>query len=305
MNISPVVLFVYNRPWHTQQTVEALQKNELAQESELFVFSDGAKDEHDALKVREVRNYLRTVDGFKDISIIEQEKNRGLAASIVDGVTRVVNEYGRVIVLEDDLITSPFFLKFMNEALEIYNDANKVMHVSGYMLPIETTGLNQTVFYPSPSCWGWATWERAWKHYERDPSEVIKEFTPKMIKRFNLDGSYGFWEQVLDNYSGRIKSWAIFWYVAVFKQNGLCLHPVESMVQNIGHDGSGVHCNKTNSFFISPAQHPVTFFESKIEENQILIERLKGYYRAIKPSLWQKIARKVKRFYRIVRVISV
>jgi GT2 family glycosyltransferase len=114
---APIALFVYNRPWHTRQTVEALKKNELASESELFIYSDAPKNGKAKEKVKEVREYIKTIDGFKKVTIIERENNWGLADSIIDGVTKIVNEYGKIIVLEDDLVTSPYFLKFMNEAL--------------------------------------------------------------------------------------------------------------------------------------------------------------------------------------------
>jgi len=296
MNISPVVLFVYNRPWHTRQTVEALQKNELAQESELFIFSDGAKEEQDVVKVREVRDYLRTVDGFKSISIFEREENRGLADSIIDGVTQVVNKYGRVIVLEDDLVTSPFFLEFMNEALEIYKDENRVMHISGYMFPIKADSFDETFFIKPTTCWGWATWDTAWKYFEKDIDKLLSIFTPKMIRAFNIDGAYNYYSHMIMNKKGKINTWAIFWYASVFLHNGLSLHPKSSFVMNVGHDGSGVHCNRTDSFYVYPAQNPVSFFETKIEENQIVLERVKQYYHAIKPSLWQKITGKLNRY---------
>ena len=140
--LSPIVLFVYNRPWHTQQTVEALQKNELAKESELFIYSDAAKSKEAEKSVNEVRKYIQTIIGFKKVIIIKREKNWGLADSIIDGVTKIVNEYGKIIVLEDDLVTSPYFLKFMNEALVFYKDKEKVWHISGWNYPIETNKLD-------------------------------------------------------------------------------------------------------------------------------------------------------------------
>lgn len=296
MTLSPIVLFVYNRPWHTRQTVEALQKNELAQESELFIFSDGPKNEAAEENVREVRSYVRTISGFKKISIVEREKNWGLADSIIDGVTQVVNQYGRVIVLEDDLVTSPYFLKFMNDALEIYKDKEKVMHITGYMFPINPHGLEQTVFDKMSSGLGWGTWERAWRHFKRNPDELIKEFKHGKINQFNLDGAYRFWDQVVANYKGRMKTWGVFWYATVFKQNGLCVHPSVSLVQHIGYD-IGVHFKQVNLSDPYPSQSPITFFETKIEENPVVSERLKKYFLSMKPPLWRKIAGKIRRCF--------
>ncbi len=132
-NLAPIILFTYNRPWHTRQTIEALQKNLYADKSRLIILSDGPKTEIDVPKVQKVREYIKTVKGFRSIEIIEREKNWGLANNIIDGVTRIINEYGKIIVLEDDIVTSPYFLKFMNEALEFYKDEERVMHISGYM----------------------------------------------------------------------------------------------------------------------------------------------------------------------------
>ena len=126
MKISPIVLFVYNRLWHTRQTIEALQKNELASQSELFIYADGARNENEIDQVFEVRCYIEEVEGFKKVTITERDKNWGLANSIINGVTQIVNKYGRVIVLEDDLVTSPFFLRYMNDALDIYKDNNEI-----------------------------------------------------------------------------------------------------------------------------------------------------------------------------------
>ena len=180
--------------WHTKQTVEALQKNELASESDLFIYCDNAKNEEGQKIIDEVRNYVDSVDGFKKVTIIKREKNWGLANSIIDGVTKIVNEYGKIIVLEDDLVTSPYFLKFMNEALEYYKNEEKVWHISGWNYPINTDGLDDVFLWQLMNCRGWATWADKWQYYEKDVDKTIKEFSKEEIKRFNLDGN----EEVLD-----------------------------------------------------------------------------------------------------------
>ncbi|MBE0472148.1 MAG: glycosyltransferase, partial [Methyloprofundus sp.] len=130
--LAPIILFVYNRPWHTQQTVEALQNNLFADQSDLIIYSDAAKNDQACVQVQAVRDYIKTVDGFKSVKIIERDKNRGLAANIIDGVTEVVNQYGKIIVMEDDIVTSPAYLSFMNQALDFYQNENKVWHISGW-----------------------------------------------------------------------------------------------------------------------------------------------------------------------------
>ena len=162
--LSPICLFTYNRLDETRQTVEALKRNFLAPLSCLYIFSDGPKDETITQKVNEVRQYIKTIGGFKAIKIFESPVNRGLAKSIIDGVTQIIEKYGRVIVLEDDLITSPNFLDFMNYALEFYQNKERVLSISGYSFSIN---------YPNDykydvaigfraSSWGWATWKDRW-----------------------------------------------------------------------------------------------------------------------------------------------
>jgi hypothetical protein len=213
-NLAPIVLFVYNRPWHTKQTIEALQKNELASESELFIYSDAPKNKKAEEKVKKVREYIKNIDGFKKITIIEREKNWGLANNIINGVTEIVNKYGKIIVLEDDLVTSPYFLRFMNEALEFYKHNEKVMHISGYMFPVFNDDLEDTFFIKPTTCWGWATWDRAWKYYKKDVDYYLKIFDKKMIYDFNLNNSYKYFDQIIQNKEGKINTWAIFWYAS-------------------------------------------------------------------------------------------
>jgi hypothetical protein len=167
VNKAPIILFVYNRPWHTKQTVEALQKNELAKDSELFIYSDAPRDASAEQAVQEVREYIRNIDGFKNITIVERDENWGLAKSIIDGVTKIVNEYGKVIVLEDDHVTSKYFLNYMNDALEFYKDTKEVWHISGWNYPLGGIfSSKKTFLWRVMNCWGWATWADRWQHFE-------------------------------------------------------------------------------------------------------------------------------------------
>lgn len=294
MEYSPISLFVYNRPTHTRQTVEALQKNMLATESDLIIFSDAPKNNDATGAVGEVRKYIKTITGFRSVNIFEREENFGLAKSIVEGVTLVVNKYGRIIVLEDDLVTSPYFLRFMNDALDAYQDEEKVMHISGYVFPIENEGLPETFFLRTTSCWGWATWDRAWKHFSKEPKKLLKEFTQQKIDHFNMDGAYDFWAQVKQNESGTINTWAVFWYASVFQFNGLCLHPVFSMVNNIGHDGTGENCRQGSDFCSVLASSPVHYFEKNIVESAFAHTRTKEFFYCIKPTLVRRLFAAIK-----------
>ena len=162
-NLAPIALFVYNRPDHMRRTLSYLQKNELAAESRLFIFSDGAKTGADEAKIVEIRQQAKLVTGFKSVKVIERKANVGLANSIISGVTQLVNEYGKVIVFEDDLLSSPYTLEYFNEALDQYANQPEVMHIGAYMYDLKTPNLPQTFFYRAATSWGWATWARAWK----------------------------------------------------------------------------------------------------------------------------------------------
>jgi len=247
-NTAPIILFTYNRSWHTRQTVEALQRNDLAKESELFIYSDGPKSEADKKSVAEVREYVKSIDGFKQIKLIERESNMGLAKSIIAGVSEILDKYGRIIVLEDDLITSPYFLEYMNNALSLYENNEKVMQISGHMFPVELNADADAVFLPFTTSWGWATWKRAWVHFDADMTGYEKLKSDKALrKKFDLDGGYPYFEMLEHQREGRVDSWAICWYLSVFMKDGLTLFPRETLVQNIGFDGSGTHTDGINN----------------------------------------------------------
>ena len=242
MNLAPIALFVYNRPWHTSQTVKALQKNDLANESELFIFSDGIKNEMAVKDVKEVRDYIRTIDGFKNIEIIERDKNLGLANSVIYGVTQIVNKYGKIIVLEDDLITSSYFLRYMNESLAIFQERKDIFSITGYSYPIEFPPEYEYEVFLSYRCmsWSWGTWDRCWNSVDWDKDmSFIK--SKKKHKEFNRGGN-DLSRMLISQYNGEIDSWAIQWCYNHYIHKAFCLHPKSSLIKNIGFDGSGVHC---------------------------------------------------------------
>ena len=288
MIYAPVALFVYNRPDHTRRTIDTLRQNKLANDTELTIFSDAPKPGTQADAVREVRKYVREIEGFKSVTIVEREANLGLALSIIDGVTSIVNKYGRIIVLEDDLEISPYFLSYMNDALDVYEKEERVMHVSGYMFPIDNSTLLETFFLRPASCWGWATWDRAWKHFNKDVKVLLSGFTEQDIASFNLDDTYDYWEQVVQNEAGLINTWAVFWYASVFQVGGLCLHPARSLINNIGHDGTGEHCRESKIFSPALANKPVTYFEKNITEGELARARTKDFFRSISPGYFQR-----------------
>jgi hypothetical protein len=295
MKLAPITLFVYNRPYHTKQTIQALQKNELAKESELFIFSDAPKDEQAKEGVDAVREYIKGINGFKKVTIIERDRNWGLADSIIDGVTKIVNEYGKIIVLEDDLVTSPYFLKFMNDALEFYRDQKRVWHISGWNYPIESNGFEDVFLWRVMNCWGWATWRDRWSYYEKNTDKLIESFSKEDIKRFNLDGVENFWGQVLANRDKKINTWAIYWYATIFKHNGLCLNPVQTFVENIGLDGSGLHCGIEESYHTSLNEKKSINFINDFFESPIAVERIKIFYKKRRKNIFVRLVNKLSR----------
>lgn len=296
-NLAPIILFVFARPEHTKRTLDALAANRLAAQSDLFVYADAARNQNEVERVHAVRSLIYATSGFRSVTIIERETNYGLARNIVEGVTDVCNRYGRAIVLEDDLVTSPYFIEYMNNALEKYADEASVMHISGYIFPIDAKGLPQTFFLRTTSCWGWATWKRAWELFDKKPGDLRQRFTPNLKYAFNFENATNFWDQVELNLSGKIDTWAIFWYASVFLNNGLCLHPSQSLVQNIGHDGSGVHCGTTNQYDVSLPIISITEFAEDLSEHKIAFERVKKFFNAQKMSFTRRLLRKLNSKY--------
>lgn len=304
MNLAPIALFVYSRLDHTQQTIESLRNNELAKKSTLFVFSDGGKDDPSWQKVEAVRDYLDRVDGFEKITLIKREANRGLASSIEDGVSQVVNEYGKVIVVEDDLVSSPYFLTYMNRALEFYKDKKEVWHISGWNCPIDTDSLEDVFLWRLMNCWGWGTWADRWAFYERDIEKCMREFTRKDIVRFNLDGAEDFFVQIRANKKGTIHTWAVFWYATIFKKNGLCVNPSQTFIRNIGLDESGEHCTAEDTFDgVLSNKNDITF-STVFEENKLALQRIQDFYiKRRGPLLARAIAKAQRTLARLVRLV--
>ena len=207
--LAPILLFVFNRPDHTRQTIDALRRNTLAAQSHLFIYSDAPRNEKDAESVNEVRRMIATVEGFKEVTIIARDENRGLARNIIDGVTTQVNKYGKVIVLEDDLITSPHFLTFMNDALDTYHDETRVGHIYACDYTQEPS-LPDTYLIRFTGSWGWATWDRAWKLFNPDGKALLQEMERRQLTHtFDFDGTYPYTRMLRRQVNGEINSWII------------------------------------------------------------------------------------------------
>lgn len=237
---APIVLFTYNRPEHTRRTLESLSRNPISRHSRLVIFSDGPKSGSES-SVAAVRAILREKDWCGNVEIHAMDQNQGLAASIVRGVSTVLETSERIIVLEDDLELSSGFLDYMNQALAIYAEEPQVMSVSAWVPPMSEQ-LPDTFFLRTTSSWGWATWGRAWKLFEPNALLLARRIEESgQREAFNIEGGYDYFQQLQMNAEGRLNTWAVLWYASIFLANGLTLHPRSSLVRNTGHDGSGTH----------------------------------------------------------------
>ena len=266
---SPIALFTYNRVEHSKIAVKTLLDNPEAKNTDIYIYSDGPKNESDVYKVSENRNFLRTVSGFRSVTLIEKEFNCGLSNSLINGITDIVNKYGRVIVVEDDLSVSPFFLKFMNDALEYYKNEEKVSAISGYVNPVDTK-MPEMFFLRYFSCWGWATWKRAWDLFNPDSLDLLFRIRKTWkTNEFNIGNSKNFYNMLLNKALGKNDSWAIRFYASSFLNNKLILFPGKSLVDQNGYDGTGTHCSTGGFPAAHMAQQPININMSlQISESQ-------------------------------------
>ena len=257
---TPVAIFTYNRPSHTERTLEALARCARLEECDLYLYCDGPRDMDATDAVAASRRVVREWSARLTAHVIEHEENLGLARSIVAGVTELCAEYGRVIVLEDDLVVQPGFLDYMLQALDLYEGESQVYQVSGYMFPVKHILDHDAFFLPLVTTWGWATWERAWTAFDWDGSGASKMLADHAVRRrFDLDGSYPYSAMLQDRLAGRNDSWGILWWWAVFRVGGLALHPRLSLVHNIGLDGSGTHWTLSAVGNQLPSEFPQAF----------------------------------------------
>lgn len=286
--LAPIAIFAFNRPDHTRKTLEALSANPEAAASTLYIFADGPKEDASQAtldKIAELRTMIREQQWCGEVIIREQEVNKGLARSIRDGVTEVVNKHGRIIVLEDDIVTAPGFLTYMNQGLDHYEDNPDVMHISGYTPDLNQNGLPDTFFLTFMSCWGWATWASKWSAFQDDSAMLYQRLLDeRKLEDFNLNGAIKFSNYLKGNLTGRHNSWAIKWFASIYFDEGLCLYPRQSLVQNIGFDGSGSHYNQ-----VATSVDPMTIkevlpgieidFSQPIQEHKRARQALTHFYK--------------------------
>ena len=293
--LSPILLFVYNRPAHVRRCIEALRQNAQAAESELFVYSDAAKDAEAEEAVRQTRLYIKSITGFKEVHLTEREKNWGLARNVIDGVTTLVNRFGRVIVLEDDLVVAPYFLQFMNEALTVYQDEPRVGHIQACDFT-QDPSLPDTFLIRWTGSWGWATWKRAWQYFNPDGKALLEQLEARKLTRlFDFGGTYPFTRMLRRQIAGKNNSWAIRWNASLFLNDILSLNVGKSLVQNEGFDGSGTNCGGGGLYDSRLWLHPLPVVPiSPIVENKEARKAFARYYHRTN-CFWAKAWRRIRR----------
>lgn len=244
INNIPIALFVYNRLDVLKITLSALKENFGIEEHTIIFFCDGPKEnatQIDLEKINQVRALIQKVDWCKNIIIKTKEYNYGLASSIVCGVTEVLTEYEAVIVLEDDIKTSPYFIKYMVDALNYYKDEEKVISISGFNHPIKCDKYTEEIFFfKGADCWGWATWKRGWDLFEIDGQKLLNKLIEKdCIYNFDFSGAYKY-SKMLKNAIKTNNSWAVKWHASAFINNKLTVCPVKSLVENVGINGTNI-----------------------------------------------------------------
>jgi len=297
LKLAPIVLFVYNRPYHTQKVIEALAANELAPFSEMYIFSDGPKQNpNDVEAVKQVRLYIHSLNFFQKINITERAVNIGLSENIITGINRIFDQYNQAIILEDDTLPSPEFLKYMNEALEIYQNESEVGSVQGFQFPINFNKNISSYFDYSVGCWGWGTWKNRWILFEQNGAKLLAQIEQKKLTtKFNLDNTYPFKELLKNQIEGKSNSWAIRWYASLFLNEKLNYYPCNSFIKNIGNDGSGTHNDKTNYSELS-FQKKAIAGKIPVKQNQQAFEVVLKYRRKLKR------ANQKKNFLRKIRI---
>ena len=297
----PILLFAYTRPDHLQRTVQTLAQNHGADKHPLFVFSDGPRSEQDLSAVEEVRRLAAGISGFNSVQVIASEHNKGLAASIIGGVSQLLEQWDSVIVLEDDMETSPYFLQYMREGLQRYRDEPRVYSIHGYCYPISGDSIKgDSFFIRGTDCWGWATWASAWEAFESDAGKLLQQLrTRGLVDQFDHDGAFPFSRMLARQQRGEVDSWAIRWNASVFLRDGLTLNPKYSLVRNIGLDGSGEHCEELDSYEAAVSKRPLKVDVEKLEPDPEAHRQISQFLALQSGTLWR-----FKRWFRRITFVD-
>ena len=275
MSLAPIVLFVYNRVEVTKRTLTCLKANKLAQDSDLYIYSDGGKDEISWKSVNCIREYLKTITGFKSVTIIEREINYYLERNIIDGVTNIINRYGKVIVLEDDVLTNPYYLQYMNDALSFYESDKRIKHISS--IPHFDVKTNKDIIFTSlMECgWGWSTWKDRWSDFEyyTDKQDALRGLTNKDFSNLEYGGRFA----CLRSLDKKPIPWDICWALSIYRRGGICIEPVVPLSQNIGLY-NGTHYKGYRLLGKDPYDRPYKTFKVKKFPTEVKVNEEMEYF---------------------------
>ena len=298
--LAPIVLFVYNRCSCLIETIESLQENELADKSNLYVFSDGAKDKNHQKAVLKVRKYLKTIDGFAKVELIERSKNYGLAKNIISGVSQIVRKYEKIIVLEDDLVTGKYFLKFMNDALQLYEKNTDVISINGYSY-FNSKDSENTYFLKTADNLGWGTWKDGWSIFDDNGERLLSRIKKEKVEYlFDRKHSYPFLQMLKDQIDGVNDSWAIRWYASAFLENKYTLYPYRSLVYHIGASdvATNYKLRKNDPLDVELYQKQINVGSIKVTEQKINGEQYNKFLLKYKIPFYKKVYPKLKSVFR-------
>ncbi len=281
MNIA-IAIFCYKREKSIKNCINSLKKNKEINEFDLIIYSDGSKNKLDEFNVLKVREYIKTIEGFRSIKIIYREKNLGLSESLMAGISELFKCYDSVIVIEDDLILSKYFLRFMKESLHKYKECMEVMCISGYTYP-SLLSPSENFFLKGAECWGWATWRRSWNIFERDAVSLNQRlFEGNKQVEFNNSRNGGNLSLLrMESLALKIGSWAIRWHASVYLVGGLTFFPQKSVVNNLGFDEDGTNCRGINIYNVELAEKPIKLKNIEIAESKPMSFAIRYYFKII------------------------
>ena len=294
--LAPVVLFVYKRLDHTIETVNALRDNFLAKNSHLYIFSDAPKSKRDKKDVDKIREYIYTITGFEKITVIERVDNMGLANSIIDGVSHIIDKHGKIIVVEDDLVTSRYFLTFLNDSLDSHAKNKGIMSVAGYSFSIKIPEIYAFDVYSFYRCmsWGWATWKDRWENVDWSNAVIAESLNDTKFRNDFIRGGEDLLPMLTQQLNGKVNSWAIRWCLHHYKTNSVCLYPVKSCVRNIGFDGSGVHCGVDPTYNLALLEEVKINVKFDNQLNEIIVSEIQKIHRS--KSLQVKVFNRLRNY---------